>query len=101
MITSIPIVRWFFINHFVRLLFYLLPGIIFPKGLAEDNSQVSSLILILFIIGMIQSLRVSILNTYELKQLKKLTESRDTSQIKGSMKSVFENSLKLIDQETR
>ena len=98
MITSIPIVRWLFLSITLLGSFLFVTWDYFSKGLAEDNSQVSSLILILFIIGMIQSLRVSILNTYELKQLKKLTESRDTSQIKGSMKSVFENSLKLIDQ---
>lgn len=98
MITSIPIVRWLFLSIILLGSFLFVTWDYFSKGLAEDNSQVSSLILILFIIGMIQSLRVSILNTYELKQLKKLTESRDTSQIKGSMKSVFENSLKLIDQ---
>ena len=98
MITNIPIVRWLFLSIILLGSFLFVTWDYFSKGLAEDNSQVSSLILILFIIGMIQSLRVSILNTYELKQLKKLTESRDTSQIKGSMKSVFENSLKLIDQ---
>ena len=98
MITSIPIVRWLFLSITLLGSFLFVTWDYFSKGLAEDNSQVSSLILILFVIGMIQSLRVSILNTYELRQLKKLTESRDPSQIKGSMKSVFENSLKLIDQ---
>jgi len=98
MITSIPIVRWLFLSIILLGSFLFVTWDYFSKGLAEDSSQVSSLILILFIIGMIQSLRVSILNTYELKQLKKLTESRDPTHIKGSMKSVFENSLKLIDQ---
>ncbi len=98
MITSIPIVRWLFLSITLLGSFLFVTWDYFSKGLAEDNSQVSSLILILFIVGMIQSLRVSILNTYELKQLKKLTESRDPTHLKGSMKSVFENSLKLIDQ---
>ena len=82
MITSIPIVRWLFLSITLLGSFLFVTWDYFSKGLAEDSSQVSSLILILFIIGMIQSLRVSILNTYELKQLKKLTDSRDPSQIK-------------------
>ena len=45
---------------------------------------------------MIQSLRVSILNTYELKQLKTY-ESRDPTPLKLN-ESVFEDSLRLIDQ---
>jgi hypothetical protein len=93
-----PTFRLLILSIFLLGAFFSVTWKYISTGLEADGSRMSTVILLLFIYGVIQSFRLAIRVTAEMKHLERLDRLRDPAAVKGELGQLFKDSLALIEQ---
>ena len=93
-----PTLRWLILGIVMLGAFFSVTWKYISTGLEADSSRMSTVILLVFLFGLSQSLRMAFRVTAEMKHLDRLDQLRDPALVKGELGQLFRDSLALIEQ---